>query len=177
MEIIFRPLPSQNQLTFLPSIESDTMTATANPSVMAPLKIISSKYNWNQLRVHQAATRANRFSKIAVLHDLKPRLILVPRTTGDHDATELMNELLYAAESIESEVVNFTHYGYIQEKLPHVEVESVFNKLSEIRGSTSIRVLIWDIDSRYLDQTKELYKRIFVPKSKSVGSWNCRLIK
>lgn len=171
MEIIFRPLPSRNQLTFIPSIESDTMTVTANPSLMAPLQVIASKYNWNQLRVHHAATRANRFSKIAVLRDLKPRLILVPRTTGEHDASELMDELLDAAESIESEVVNFTHYGYIQEKLPVIEVESVFKKLVEKRGSTSIRVLIWDIDSRYLDQTKELYKRIFAVKHQEVATY------
>jgi L-ascorbate metabolism protein UlaG (beta-lactamase superfamily) len=147
------------------------MTATANPSLMAPLQVIASKYNWNQLRVHHAATRANRFSKIAVLQDLKPRLILVPRTTGERDASELMNELLYAAESIDSEVINFTHYGFIQERLPQIEVESVFKKLAEKKGKTSIRVLIWDIDSRYLDQTRELYKRIFAVKHQGVATY------
>ncbi len=69
MEIIFRPLQSNNYLGFMPSIESDTMTVTANPVGMAPLQIISSKFNWNTLRVHHAATRVNRFSKVAVLRE------------------------------------------------------------------------------------------------------------
>ncbi len=161
MEIIFRPLQSNNYLGFMPSIESDTMTVTANPVGMAPLQIISSKFNWNTLRVHHAATRVNRFSKVAVLRDLKPKLILVPRTTGQKDASELMGDLLEAAESVESEVLNFTHYGYIQEKLPAVEVESVFKKLSEVTQKSSIRVVIWDIDSRYLTDVKNLYQRYF----------------
>jgi hypothetical protein len=161
MEIIFRPLQSKNYLSYAPSIESDTMTVTANPMGMAPLQIITSKLSWNSLRVHRAATRVNRFSKVAVLRDLNPKLILVPRTTGEKDASELMDELLEAAESVQSEVINFTHYGYVQEKLPKVEVESVLRKLSEIKNRTSIRVFIWDIDSRYQAEIKDIYKKYF----------------
>ena len=161
MEIIFRPLLSQHYLAFTPSIECDTITASANQMGMAPLQIIASKFNWNRLRVHHAATRVNRFSRVAVLRDLKPKLILVPRTNGQEDAGELINELIEAAELIESEVINFTHYGYVKEKLPLIEIESVFKKLAERKNNSPIRVLIWDIDSRYLDQTKESYKRFF----------------
>lgn len=161
MEIIFRPLQSNNYLGFWPSIESDTMTVTANPMGMSPLQVITSKFNWNSLRVHHAATRVNRFSKVAVLRDLKPKLILVPRTRGEKDASELMDDLLEAVKSVESEVLNFTHYGYVQEKLPMVEVESVFKKLSEIKNSTSIRVVIWDIDSRYQAEIKGMYEKYF----------------
>lgn len=161
MEIIFRPLQSKNYLGYSPSIESDTMTVTANPMGMSPLQVITSKFNWNSLRVHHAATRVNRFSKVAVLRDLKPKLILVPRTRGEKDASELMDDLLEAAELVKSEVLNFTHYGYVQEKLPKIEVESVFKKLSEMRNSTSIRVVIWDIDSRYQAEIKGMYEKYF----------------
>lgn len=161
MEIIFRPLQSNNYLGYYPSIESDTMTVTANPMGMAPLQIIKSKFSWNSLRVHHAATRVNRFTKVAVLRDLKPKLILVPRTTGGKDASGLMDDLLEAAESVQSEVLNFTHYGYVQEKLPAVEIESVLRKLSEIKNKTSIRVVIWDIDSRYQTEIKGMYEKYF----------------
>ena len=161
MEIIFRPLQSNNYLGFSPSIESDTMTVTANPVGMAPLQVIVSKFNWNSLRVHHAATRVNRFAKVAVLRDLKPKLILVPRTNGMKDASQILDELLEAAESINSEVVNFTHYGYIQEKLPRVEVESVMKRFSEIKSNTSIRVVIWDIDSRFQKEIQGMYSKFF----------------
>jgi DNA-directed RNA polymerase subunit F len=146
------------------------MTVTANPMGMAPLQIITSKFSWNSLRVHHAATRVNRFSKVAVLRDLKPKLILVPRTRGEKDASELMDELLEAAESVESEVLNFTHYGYVQQKLPKIEVESVFKKLSEIKNSTSIRVVIWDIDSRYQVEIKRIYEKYFSKSTDLLGA-------
>lgn len=159
MEIIFRSLPSNHQLVFAPSIECDTMSVTANPMGDSPLKIISSKFNWNQLRIHHAATRANRFSKVAVLRDLKPKLILVPRTKGQQDASALIDGMLEAAEFIESEVINFTHYGFVQERLPHIEVNSVLLKLSQVRRRTKIRVVIWDIDSRYAKDINDLYRQ------------------
>jgi DNA-directed RNA polymerase subunit F len=101
---------------------------------------------------------------------LKPKLILVPRTRGETDASELMDELLEAAESVESEVLNFTHYGYVQQKLPKIEVESVFKKLSEIKNSTSIRVVIWDIDSRYQVEIKGIYEKYFSKSTDLSGS-------
>jgi L-ascorbate metabolism protein UlaG (beta-lactamase superfamily) len=125
---------------------------------MSPLDIISGKFNWNQLRVRHAATRANRFSKVAVLRDLKPKLILVPRTNGRQDASALMDEMLEAAEAIDSEVINFTHYGFVQDRLPKIEVNSVMLKLSEINGKSKIRVVIWDIDSRYVKEINALYQ-------------------
>ena len=158
MEIIFRPLRSTNYLNYLPSIESDTVTVTANPILNAPLQTIVSKFNWNSLRVHRAATRVNRFCKVAVLRDLKPKLILVPKTRGENDVSELMEELIEAAESIESEVLNFTHYGYVQEKLPALEVKSVLKKFLELKEKTSIRVVVWDIDSRHINEIKSHYE-------------------
>jgi hypothetical protein len=158
MEIIFRPLPSRHQLAFSPALECDTLTVTANLMGMSPLHIISGKFNWNQLRVRHAATRANRFSKVAVLRDLKPKLILVPRTNGRQDASALMDEMLEAAEAIDSEVINFTHYGFVQDRLPKIEVNSVMLKLSEINGKSKIRVVIWDIDSRYIKEINALYQ-------------------
>jgi hypothetical protein len=158
MEIIFRPLPSRHQLAFSPALECDTLTVTANLMGMSPLDIISGKFNWNQLRVRHAATRANRFSKVAVLRDLKPKLILVPRTNGRQDASALMDEMLEAAEAIDSEVINFTHYGFVQDRLPKIEVNSVMLKLSEINGKSKIRVVIWDIDSRYVKEINALYQ-------------------
>ena len=169
MEIIFRPLQSRNYLGFSPSMESDTMTVTANPVGMAPLQIIASKFSWNSLRVHHAATRVNRFAQVAVLRDLKPKLILIPRTNGMKDASQIVDELMEAAESINSEVLNFTHYGYIQEKLPKVEVESVLKRLSEIKSSTSIRVVIWDIDSRFQEEIQGIYSKFFSKSSLTDG--------
>ncbi|MCF8163472.1 MAG: hypothetical protein K9J78_06440 [Polynucleobacter sp.] len=108
METIFRPLKSDRYFVgFIPSIESDTITATANPGCGAPLEQISKKFNWNQTRIHGAATRVMRFSELAVLQDLEPKLILLPKTDGKKEVTEMIDDLIEAANSIGSEIVNF----------------------------------------------------------------------
>ena len=163
MEIIFRPLKSDRHFVgFTPSIESDTITATANPGTWSPLEQISCKFNWNRIRVHHAATRVTRFSKLAVLQDLEPKLILVPRTNGDRDVTDMIEDLIEAAESMGSEIINFTHYGYIREFLPKNELESVFKKLSVASKKTSIRVIIFDIDERFKNEIRVTYKSHFI---------------
>ncbi len=163
MEIIFRPLKSDRHFVgFTPSIESDTITVTANPGTWAPLEQISCKFNWNRIRVHQAATRVTRFSKLAVLQDLEPKLILVPKTSGNEDVSVMIEELIEAAESIGSEIINFTHYGYIREHLPKIELESVFKKLSEANSKTSARVIIFDIDVNYLKEIRNFYEKLFI---------------
>ncbi len=160
METIFRPLKSDRFfIGFNPSVESDTITATANPGCWAPLEQISKKFNWNQTRIHGAATRVMRFSKIAVLQDLEPKLILLPKTAGNKDVTEMIGDLIEAADTMGSEIVNFTHYGYVRDRLPTIELESVFRKLSENRRKISIREIIFDIDARYLVQISNLHQK------------------
>lgn len=160
MKTIFRPLKSDHYFVgFIPSVESDTITATANPGCGAPLEQISKKFNWNQKRIHGAATRVMRFSKLAVLQDLEPKLILLPKTAGNKDVTEMIGDLIEAADSIGSEIINFTHYGYVRDSLPIIELESVFRKLAENSRKISIRVIIFDIDARYHLQINNLYKR------------------
>ena len=57
METIFRPLKSDRFfIGFNPSVESDTITATANPGCWAPLEQISKKFNWN---IHLIETGKN----------------------------------------------------------------------------------------------------------------------
>ncbi len=159
MEIIFRPLKSDRHFVgFTPSIESDTITVTANLGISSPFEQINCRFNWNRIRVHHAATRVARFSKLAVLQDLNPKLILIPKTRGNEDVSIMIEELIKAAESIGSEIINFTHYGYIREKLPKIELESVFSKLSEASRQTSLRVIIFDIDARFQKEIKMLHK-------------------
>jgi hypothetical protein len=165
MEIIFRPLKSDRHFVgFTPSIESDTITITANLGISSPFEQISCKFNWNRIRVHHAATRVARFSKLAVLQDLNPKLILIPKTSGNEDVSVIIDELIEVAESIGSEIINFTHYGYIRENLPKIELESVFKKFSEVKRKTSARVIIFDIDVNYLDEIRSVYKNLFISK-------------
>ncbi len=85
-------------------------------------------------------------------------MILVPRTNGDRDVTDKIEDLIEAAESIGSEIINFTHYGYVRETLPIIELKSVFSKLSEASRQTSIRVIIFDIDARFQNEIKIYHK-------------------
>ena len=101
MEIIFRPMayepnisPVQRGTGYVLSLEADTISVTANPAAGSPLWMVVSRFNVDQARVRKAATKSNKFSKIAVLENISPRIFLVPKTQGHLDASALIDELL-----------------------------------------------------------------------------------
>ena len=168
MEIIFRPIayepnisPVQRGTGYVRSLEADTISVTANPAAGSPLWMIVSRFNVDQARVRKAATKSNRFSKIAVLENISPRIFLVPKTLGHLDASALIDELLESARECESEVINFTHYGLIKEGVPLVEVESIFKRFAESGSESGIKVIVWDVDIRHVQTFRELHKKHF----------------
>jgi hypothetical protein len=168
MEIIFRPMayepnisPVQKTTGYVLSLEADTISVTANPAAGSPLWEVVSRLNIDQARVHKAAVKSNRYSKIAVLENISPRIILVPRTMGYHDATELIEDLLESARECNSEVINFTHYGLIKVGVPLVEVESIFKRFAKSGFESGIKVIVWDVDIRHIQTFRALHKKHF----------------
>jgi len=168
MEIIFRPMayepnisPVQKTTGYVLSLEADTISVTANPAAGSPLWMIVSRFNIDLARVRKAATKSNRFSKIAVLENMSPRIFLVPKTRGYLDASALIDDLLESARECDSEVINFTHYGLIKEGVPVIEVESIFKRFAQTSSASGVKVIVWDVDARHVNTFRALHKKHF----------------
>lgn len=167
MEIIFRPLKHGhgNQVgenytrRHFPSV-ADAVSVTANLLWLTPMTTLAGEFGWNQEMIRKAATRANRFHRVAALTSLKPRLLIVPKTFGQSAEHLLTKDLLDCTEELKSEVLSMTHYGFIRSTCPAKEMASVFEELAARRSTTCLQVVIWDIDQKYLEEAKLLWKSI-----------------
>ena len=164
MEIIFREMPHTydevvmgHKLWFPESIESDVISATANIDGFTPLTAISRKYGWRNDLLTAASAQCNIRNEIAVIKELTPTLLLVPSTKGKGDTDFLIKDLIKAANVVKADVLNFTHFGFIQNKLPIYEIQSILDVLFDENFKSSIRVIIWDIDFRFKKEMKQMW--------------------
>lgn len=164
MEIIFREMPHTydevvmgHKLWFPESIESDVISATANIDGFTPLTAISRKYGWRNDLLTAASAQCNIRNEIAVIKELTPTLLLVPSTKGKGDTDFLIKDLIKAANVVKADVLNFTHFGFIQNKLPIYEIQSILDVLFDENFKSSIRVIIWDIDFRFKNEMKQMW--------------------
>jgi hypothetical protein len=165
MEIIFREMPHSydevvmgHKLWFPESIESDVISATANVNGFTPLNAIARRYNWNNAMISSASQQCNSRYEIAVISELKPTLLLVPSTQGDGDTGFLVKDLVNAANAVNADVLNFTHFGFIQNRLPKNEITTILDYFMDPSVKSSIRVIVWDIDFRFKKEMIDIWK-------------------
>jgi hypothetical protein len=166
MEIIFRQMPHTydevvmgHKIWFPESIESDVISATANSEGFTPLTAIARKYDWDRQLVEAASAQCNSRGQIAIVKEVKPTLLLVPSTKGNGNTEFLIKDLIKAANAVSADVLNFTHFGFVQNKLPVKEVESILNFMMDKSLVSSVRVVVWDIDFRFKNEMVNLWKR------------------
>lgn len=169
MEIIFRPMANDTRMNpvnrtygYLRSLEADTVSVTANPMPGSPLSIVAEQLNLDRARLHKAAVKSNRYAKIAVLEGMNPRIFLIPKTTGEQDASGVIDSLIENATECKSEVLNFTHYGLISGEVPEAEVISIFKRFADKSTESKIKVIVWDVDARHLQRFRALHEKHFI---------------
>ncbi len=169
MEIVFRPIthtcgaPNADRIPARqpPVAAADAISVTANPAIGSPMKRTAGAYQWPQELIHRASVRVNRVKRVGALLGKSPKLFLVPKTDGNTAVDSLVQELFDAAEEEGVQVLHFSHYATIKYQFPIQEISSVMQVLRDRQGQTSIRTLIWDIDSQYTGQMMDL-KRLWL---------------
>ena len=164
MEIIFRTIFNQpyeteigHKIWHRESLFVDAVSATANTGGFTPLTAIARFFDWDRNVINAASLQCNSVGQIAVIKDVNPLLLLVPKTDGRHDETFFIKDLIAAANTTHTEVLSFTHFGFIQNKLPELEIRSILGVLMNPDLKTLIRVLVWDIDLRHRSEMMRIY--------------------
>lgn len=153
------------RMSFDPATGSvDAVSASANTAGFTPLTAVAGYYGWMPRVVDRAARETNRLKEVAILRDFQPTLFLVPHTKGHRDELNLIKDLVDACNACEISILHFTHYGMLLRRLPSAEIEGIFRFLRDNRQEASLREIIWDIDSRYIDDLKTLHDRVFLEK-------------
>ncbi len=167
MEIIFRPIQHSfdevimgHAIWFRPINGIDAISATANASGFTPLTSIARAFDWQRETIQEAAKQCNDKGEIAVLNHFQPNLFLVPKTKGQSNTLFYITDLLKALNHMRFETLHFTHYGFIQNKLPANEIEKILEVMLNPLTQSTLKQVIWDIDVRQDDKMEYLHKVI-----------------
>jgi hypothetical protein len=164
MEIIIRPIyqhsvppRTKRRVGFIPIEEADLVSATANPSSSGPLFQIASSYGWNFSKLKSASKKCNKYQSLALIEQ-NPTLILVPRTNGDSDAGVILEELTKVIRESGVRIINFTHYGFLNERLPAMEIATFLKSVIQADfGKASVAFI--DIDSMFYEEFSEMLEK------------------
>ena len=134
---------------FTPYPEADTISATANTNDFTTLSAICQRYGWSKELIKKASKSCNLAGEVAIVTEVKPTLLLVPKTNGKDDVTYLIEDLIAAANKIGTKILNFTHYRFSpRKKYPRRELESLFLRISIHRTISTIQKIFWGVDYR-----------------------------
>ncbi len=135
----------------------DAISATANTNGFTPLLAIVRHFNWNHDVVTKAALACNKKSEVCVV-PLTPKLFLVPATKGHRDSRFLISDLIAATRANNVKALHFTHFGFMQSRLPRSEVIAVLDYLFSRSTSTGLEKIVIDIDARKEAEFYELLR-------------------
>lgn len=154
MFLAFRPIkrtPDEirmgQALWFNPVDDCDGISATANITGFTPVRAIGRRLAWDRVVVNQAAAVCNVRQEVCVV-PFSPKLLLVPATKGRGDSGFLIRDLIASCRSAGVRSLHFTHWGFIQGKLPAKEVASIMSYLISNVSTLPLQNLVIDIDAR-----------------------------
>lgn len=145
---------------FTPINGVDGISATANTEGFTPLTSIANAYDWDRNLINQASQECNSKQEIAIVRQVKPTLFLVPKTKGYSDTEFLIKDLIYAIAEMQIRNLHFTHYGFIQNKLPEAELKNIFNALNTSTTKSTIKKVTLDVDTRFICEFENLFNSL-----------------
>lgn len=142
---------------FQPNPECDAISATANTDGFTPLLAIDRHFNWDRDVVTKAALACNKKGEVCIV-PFNPMLFLVPATKGHGDAHFLISDLIAATQSANVKALHFTHFGFMQNRMPQSEVVAVLDYLFGNSTSLGLGRIVIDIDARIESKFYELLR-------------------
>jgi hypothetical protein len=171
MKVIFRvrehtfdEICMGHQLGF-PEIKGiDAISATANAHGFTPLTAIARNYGWQTDQVKSASLESSSRQEVAIVNTLSPTLFLVPKKRTDDGWPSvvygLITELLAAVNHLNLRSLHFTHFGFIQNRSPVIEMLIILQVLLSPKQQSSLDTLYWDIDIRGANELISIYTMV-----------------
>ncbi|MCE2832384.1 MAG: hypothetical protein LW709_10125 [Oxalobacteraceae bacterium] len=142
----------------------DAVSATANAEGFTPLTAAARIYGWDRDLITRASQQCNERKEVAIVHQVTPTLLLVPKVTGrtsyKYTVEGCAIDLLMAAKHLKIKSLHFTHFGFMQSH----KVADDFRKVLEIilnpLSDLPLEELIWEIDYRGLRALQSAYQSV-----------------
>ena len=138
------------KIWFTPDPDADTISVSANLNGFTMINAVcrSLGYDWD--RVRDVADVANIRHEVISLVDLKPRLVIVPKTRGTNYplTRRLLTQLIGEANFLKTKVLHMTHFGFCNGISDRTDLVTILGTLLYPHLQTTIETVIFDYDSR-----------------------------
>jgi len=153
--IFYRPLP-----------EADGISVTANVTGFTTLTAVTKAWQVDLEHARRIADHANnlptKYTWTLVLEEpIKHCLIFVPKTKGETDSTAMTSKLLEDAEMERIQVLEFSHFNFIQKIFPSTEIESALRIIGGWKNPLPT-TMIFDVDARFAEIFQETCRKLGV---------------
>ena len=142
----------------------EAISATASADGFTPLTALARTYGWNRDLIDIAAAQCNLRREVAIVSQVEPTLLLVPRTVGrltyKHTIEGYAIELLMAVKHLKIERLHFTHFGFIQSRKATKDFVRILEIFLNPLIVLPLRELIWEIDFRGLKALENAYDEV-----------------
>jgi hypothetical protein len=140
--------------------DADGVSLTANPRGFTPFLVVVSTYEWDGEYLASYSDKTNARGEVCVIPDTQPMAFLVPRSHGKATGNFLISDLIDAVEHLKIQKLHFAHYFFILHKLPVAEITVIFKHLKERKNET-LKEIVFDIDSRFESEIRQIYTEVF----------------
>jgi hypothetical protein len=138
----------------------NVISVTSDLNGFTTLKSICRVLNWNEERVQLDVDRCNEINSSLFIQAISPSIFMVPKSTDDESIVNFpeyyISELSKVGDYYNTKTVQFTHYSFL-EKFPKSEILSMLILLLNPVIVPNIDKFYWEIDSRFLDDMKDVY--------------------
>lgn len=141
-----------HKIWFEPVPGCDVISATANAPGFTPLTAIARHFGWDYGMLERAATACNEKGEVLIVTSVVPTLILVPATKGHGNTRKLMWDFINALAATEARCLHFTHFGFLQSRLPQQEVAVILGHFLDLVFPDTLKSITFDIDVRRIKQ-------------------------
>jgi hypothetical protein len=141
----------------------NVISVSSNLDGFTTLRSICRVLNWNEERVQLDVDRCNEINSSIFIQGQSPSIFMVPKSTDDESIVNFpeyyISELSKVGDYYNTKTVQFTHYSFL-ERFPQSEIISMLILLLNPVIVPNINKFYWEIDSRYLDEMKNVYSYV-----------------
>jgi hypothetical protein len=139
------------------------ISVTSDLDGFTTLRSICRVLNWNEERVQLDVDGCNERNYSRFIQEMSPSLFMIPKSRNNENIIDFpeyyISELCKVSDYYQSKTVQFTHYSFLNE-FPTVEIISILTLLLNPVFVPRIEKFYWEIDSRFLEEMKEIYTYI-----------------
>ena len=137
----------------------DAISLTANTAGFTVCNAVLGNYGKDEERLKVLANKCNLEQKVMYAADVKPNLIFVPKINKTEDVTNIIEDVVKAANVMAVKRLRFTHYMVVFDKLPEQQIATILDCLLDKDIATTLEEVVIEIDKKFKRKLQQMLEQ------------------